>query len=150
MKKTGNILFLLAIALLLGGCVSVPVELKVSPTLAANSTRLSTVQFSNPDQGKVFRVVHDFAFARGMEPVPHDALVGEGWNQAKYQLRVAEKGMVYDSEYFIHLTLLFRKGKATVHLLHSREIQQVAAELELALLDTLRDHFGSSVVKIGG
>lgn len=150
-SKAGG-LALLAPALLLSACLSVPIELKVNPTLAADGTNLSTIQFKERDREKAFRVIREFARGRRMEPLaPGKSVLGAGWTQEQYQLKVKVSGMLYDTEHAIVLTLLYKDGNATVQLLHDGKAPRESSQIELALMDTLRGQFGAgNVEKIGG
>src|SRR3972149_7060743 len=115
--KTGG-LALLVPALLLSACLSVPIELKVNPTLTADGANLSTIQFKERDREKAFRVIREFAGGQRMEPLPPGkSVLGAGWAQEQHQLRVKVSGLLYDTEHTIILTLLYKDGNATVHLL---------------------------------
>jgi len=149
--KTGG-LALLVPALLLSACLSVPIELKVNPTLTADGANLSTIQFKERDREKAFRVIREFARGRRMEPLPPGkSVLGAGWAQEQHQLRVKVSGLLYDTEHTIILTLLYKDGNATVQLLHDGKVPLESSQIELALLDTLRGQFGANnVEKIGG
>jgi len=149
--KTGG-LALLVPALLLSACLSVPIELKVNPTLTADGANLSTIQFKERDREKAFRVIREFARGQRMEPLPPGkSVLGAGWAQEQHQLRVKVNGLLYDTEHTIILTLLYKDGNATVQLLHDGKVPLESSQIELALLDTLRGQFGANnVEKIGG
>ncbi|OGI45872.1 MAG: hypothetical protein A2637_07670 [Candidatus Muproteobacteria bacterium RIFCSPHIGHO2_01_FULL_65_16] len=149
--KTGG-LALLVPALLLSACLSVPIELKVNPTLTADGANLSTIQFKERDREKAFRVIREFARGQRMEPLPPGkSVLGAGWAQEQHQLRVKVSGLLYDTEHTIILTLLYKDGNATVQLLHDGKVPLESSQIELALLDTLRGQFGANnVEKIGG
>lgn len=149
--KTGG-LALLVPALLLSACLSVPIELKVNPTLTADGANLSTIQFKERDREKAFRVIREFARGQRMEPLPPGkSVLGAGWAQEQHQLKVKVSGLLYDTEHTIILTLLYKDGNATVQLLHDGKVPLESSQIELALLDTLRGQFGANnVEKIGG
>lgn len=148
--KTNGLLLLAMLSLT--ACISVPIEFKVNPTMARHGVNLSTFQFTEPDKEKAFRTIREFARERRMEALPADhRVLGPGWAQEQYQLKVKLKGFFYDTEHVIRVALLYKDGNATIQLLHDGEIQRESAQIELALLDTLRQQFGANnVTRIGG
>lgn len=152
MAHTARNALALGAVMLLSACVSVPIELQLSPTLGKDSTGVRTIQFTEPDRDKALRVIREFAQARRMQPVPADSrLLGPGWVQEQFVARVTVKGMLYDTEHVIRLVLFYKGGNGTAQLLHAAEVNGEASQLELALLDVLRAQFGGgNVLKIGG